>query len=1084
MSKKPGTSGKPPGLPQKKARGAGATLGYHEDRQFLRSVARNISTDVNGRTASHAFNLRVPQVSLGILERTAKATASHAAPAPEALNNQENDERVSPPPPVDANVGDTTTAELSISNHPLLEWIPKRMQYLWALLKLDGRPPEVISGAVSGCVRPGCPRGKAATVLYRCVSGCASCEWVCKGCILKEHSNRPLDRVEVYIRDEWVPVSLRQLGLTVQLGHWAGDVCHLKRHVYDKFVVIHTNGVHQVRVAYCGCTKDKVHRRDQLLAYRWYPATTLKPQTAATFELLDAFDAHSGAGKDNAYDYYNALVTLTDGAGIFHLPDRSKEFFRIAHERRHLESLKRAGRGHDAAGGVESTQYGELAVLCPACPHQGINTDVVEAMRRISPEMADAHDTFNTMIQLAMDCNFRAKNRMTRSTPETSPYLGDGMAYMVPEEPYADFTKDGGLYDAEMSNCSRFGATIMANLKNGKGLRTTGIGAVFCARHEFFWPNTIGTLIKGERYNTMDFIFASALRRVRVPIVKLYYDIICQYTRNLNIRMLQVPSQSFIHVGAQKLLHQINITFGIPKFHNPGHLVICQLWFNLAFIRGIGNTDGEASERAWAGLNPAASSLREMGPGTMRDTIDFFCGVWNWKKFINIGAFLVRKMDIALAAAIEHCEMYTGLLGAVRAENAVMADGWIDETVVYEGRAVLDELGRPIVSGPNAVKNPYESRTQKQSLEKARLQSAAIADRAVEEESNDGDQQAALTNFVLRAFKIEVLQRRAAKTKEGRTVIQKRERVEQSTELKRQIRLFRKDQQWLMPSIYAAIQELEGSEPVRATVDVYGEEDEDEDEGISGTGAAVMCLPSELDRDLARGVLNVLLEELKLRFSGMEDWLDILRQQLRVRGTVKQWKIEFSTGQRMATRTINKQRVIQENIEMARDMYRVHRERYKTLVSFLTEEELALYVADDWEDLFQELRDNDCRPLSNSLLLAIDAEEVRRVRQFIAARKDGVASGQSSYRIPWIWYKVAEGTELELNDGSSALVFCVLMYSRFMDDRSPCRAGKMSCASDALGGGSVPHRVRDASSAGFLYGTLSLVEGANGDATT
>ena len=135
----------------------------------------------------------------------------------------------------------------------------------------------------------------------------------------------------------------------------------------------------------------------------------------------------------------------------------------------------------------------------------------------------------------------------------------------------------------------------------------------------------------------MDFIFASAVRRVRANNLHLYYDIVCQYTRKLNIRMLDVPEQSFIRVGAVKLLHQINVSFGIPKFHNPGHLVMCQLWFNLAYLKATGQTDGEASERAWAGLNPAASSLREMGPGTMRDTIDFYCGVWNWKKFINMG---------------------------------------------------------------------------------------------------------------------------------------------------------------------------------------------------------------------------------------------------------------------------------------------------------------------------------------------------------------------------------------------------------------------------------------------------------------
>lgn len=39
---------------------------------------------------------------------------------------------------------------------------------------------------------------------------------------------------------------------------------------------------------------------------------------------------------------------------------------------------------------------------------------------------------------------------------------------------------------------------LMANMKQGRGMRTTGIGAVFCM-HGFFWPNCVGTLIKGER---------------------------------------------------------------------------------------------------------------------------------------------------------------------------------------------------------------------------------------------------------------------------------------------------------------------------------------------------------------------------------------------------------------------------------------------------------------------------------------------------------------------------------------------------------------------------------------------------------
>ena len=44
-------------------------------------------------------------------------------------------------------------------------------------------------------------------------------------------------------------------------------------------------------------------------------------------------------------------------------------------EWRHLRLLKRGGRAHDATG-TEGTAPGELAVLCPACPHPNINLPV------------------------------------------------------------------------------------------------------------------------------------------------------------------------------------------------------------------------------------------------------------------------------------------------------------------------------------------------------------------------------------------------------------------------------------------------------------------------------------------------------------------------------------------------------------------------------------------------------------------------------------------------------------------------------------------------------------------------------------
>jgi len=41
-------------------------------------------------------------------------------------------------------------------------------------------------------------------------------------------------------------------------------------------------------------------------------------------------------------------------------------------EWQHLKMLKHAGRGHTCSGAM-GMQPGELAVICPACPHLGIN---------------------------------------------------------------------------------------------------------------------------------------------------------------------------------------------------------------------------------------------------------------------------------------------------------------------------------------------------------------------------------------------------------------------------------------------------------------------------------------------------------------------------------------------------------------------------------------------------------------------------------------------------------------------------------------------------------------------------------------
>jgi hypothetical protein len=94
------------------------------------------------------------------------------------------------------------------------------------------------------------------------------------------------------------------------------------------------------------------------------------------------------------------------------------------------------------------------------------------------------------------------------------------------------------------------------------------------------------------------------------------------------------PSNLRVETGSS------DITFVVPKFHLPAHIVACQRDFSFNLTPFVGHTEGEAPECGWADINGAAQSTKEMGPGSRRDTLDDHFGDWNWKKVAGLGEFL------------------------------------------------------------------------------------------------------------------------------------------------------------------------------------------------------------------------------------------------------------------------------------------------------------------------------------------------------------------------------------------------------------------------------------------------------------
>lgn len=111
-------------------------------------------------------------------------------------------------------------------------------------------------------------------------------------------------------------VTLKSLGLRVQLGHQPGEICVNPKPAFnDDFTILDNHGVHAIGLDFCACESAKAPPI-QLLRRRWYPATGTYPRSAATFRLLETFQLLSFESKVSGHEFYRSLARRTDNMGI------------------------------------------------------------------------------------------------------------------------------------------------------------------------------------------------------------------------------------------------------------------------------------------------------------------------------------------------------------------------------------------------------------------------------------------------------------------------------------------------------------------------------------------------------------------------------------------------------------------------------------------------------------------------------------------------------------------------------------------------------------------------------------------------
>ncbi|EMD32481.1 hypothetical protein CERSUDRAFT_58620 [Gelatoporia subvermispora B] len=742
-------------------------------------------------------------------------------------------------------------------DHPLKEWLPNIDRWLTELLRLEGR------GEYNEDL---CPRCSERLAEFRC-EDCTDLQLHCKFCTVDLHAQLPLHRVSQWVLRHFVKVSLKDLGLRIQLGHPPGQPCISPTRAFnDDFTVVDSSGIHPVALDFCGCGKGHSHPI-QLLRFRWFPATPTNPRSAATFQVLEMFQLLSLQSKISGWEFYQCLERITDNTGAPEVKDRYTVFMRIMREWRHLRMLKRAGRGHDS-GGVANTAPGSCAVLCPACPYPGKN--LPDGWENSPSDKRWLYQLF-----IAMDANFRLRRKAV-SSDEKDPGLNHGYAYFVEEHAYKrHLAMYSDLVAEDKSSCSDHDAVKLAQRKGAHDIAATGVGTVECARHDMKRPCSVGDLQKGERrYVNMDYLFNSSLKHHAMPTIVSSYDIVCQWTRNLFTRFAKY-GWTLMSGG-----NPIAFRFLIPKFHLPAHQESCHTQYSFNLTPSVGRTDAEAPERGWAFLDPLASSTREMGPGSRRDTLDDAYGDYNWQKICRLSQAMLRKVREAVRQRDIQSSDFEALSAALSPE---LVSKWTTDIEAWE-----KDPSKP---------NPFVATQKKLSIAAVRLQLAEEEKAASAGQTLSLDPKISPSRLISIGFELEGIIQNA---------------------LQRRLDAWAQFQETLMPSA-VTLREREKSRP-------------------TSPEHACLYMPSEIPTDVECST-DLLEFEWRLRYAQASETLDDLRQHLRLRSSLCKLKDRFSRGVRTVTRALAIVANVEQRIKSDGQRYRAARTALMALAARLPDKE-------------------------------------------------------------------------------------------------------------------------------------------------
>ncbi|KAJ7433022.1 hypothetical protein B0H11DRAFT_1759384 [Mycena galericulata] len=842
-----------------------------------------------------------------------------------------------------------------------------RDETLDEMLRGEGRGD---SNCYESCV--GC---RAPNPLFRCArQTCFGMGLYCEPCIAEMHRRLPTHMLEKWSGQFFVPMTTAELDVEtrIQLGHPTGEYCPAAKPAHKDFVIMDTAGVRVVKLNFCGCDPD-LHPRQQLMRACLWPATSLNPQTCATFNLIRLFEVQNCLGKISAYDFVRSLELLSNNDGLMPPPDRRRAFRIIVRQYRMMEMLKRAGRGHDDSG-TRGTKQGELALPCRACPQPGIN--LPDGWDEIDWDSMDEDQRYY-FLMLSQDANFKLINRNV-SSEQKDPIIDDGAGYFCNRKEYSEHIAKH-VDEEEISSCSGFQAMFLANAKRVKGLRVTGVGGITCAHHNMWRANGIGDLQAGERYCNMTFLFFSSLLGFVLAYLILSYDIACQFSKHIWMRMVILLEKFHLKID------KANVRWMVPNFHLPGHKKGCYSPFSFHWLWGAGRTHGETVEQNWEFLNGIAAATKLMGLGARATALEGLFAFHNWRRLIAHRRILMQRMAEGIKEGKTHKLAFQAFHDGLTQLDGVDLPAWHEWVDKWEKESHVE----------NEKNSPYEYEEEGQTLKEIRLKLAA------EEygRTGDGDEverEDTPSTFITLGMEIEEAQRQLAVAIRAvgptPSTAQELDFLKRRSVLRGRIQAFRKLQNTYMPNVRRYL--------TAAQKEMWDADNKQPE-------ATRLFMPSDLsttDRRIkacAKGLDGV---EARLRKGEAGEALAQIRQGLRTRTMTNRFKIRNWTGQHALTRGQGILRQINIKVHAAKLRYQYARQAM-----------LKLKGHSDWEKEFRVLKDEDVRALNDRALREEDQAHDEFLGALGTARgveaTSAVLSGETDRTLSWIWYSVSSVEE-------------------------------------------------------------------------